>query len=221
MTGPAPGRSGGEPPFDGGPHWVWWLSIHALDLLVRLLGPVRVQGSQHLPPRGGALLAANHVSSLDPVVLLVVAHRCGRKVRFLGVQEVHDHPLAGPFIRAGRHIPVRQGAPSRAPLQAAERALRAGELVLVYPEGTVPEQGVDVAAKGGVGLIALRAGVPVVPVRSRGLERGRTRTWRPWRRLPASVTLGAPLDLPEVGHLRGGARYAAIGDAVLAAIRAL
>ena len=208
-------------PYDTGPPAVWAVSIRALDLVVRLLVDVRLSGRKHVPATGGALLAANHVSALDPVVLLVVGHRCGRKIRFLGVQELHDHPLAGPFVRAGRHIPVVQGSPSRAPLQAAEHALRAGELVLVYPEGTIPRDGAEAGAKGGVGLLALRAGVPVVPLRSRGLERPVLSRWRPWRRVRASVVVGPPVALPDVGELRGARRYDAIGTAVLAAVRAL
>jgi 1-acyl-sn-glycerol-3-phosphate acyltransferase len=207
--------------YDGGNPVVWAVCIRVLDLVLRVLGTVRTTGAEHVPRTGPALLAANHVSHLDPVALLVVAHRCGRKVRIMGVQEVHDHPLVGRFVRAGRHIPVVQGSPSRAPLLAAEQALAAGELVLVYPEGTIPEPGADVAAKGGVGLLTSRAGVPVVPLRSRGLERGALAGWRPWRRLHATVDIGPPVALPDVAHLRGAARSVALGGAVLDAVRSL
>ncbi len=207
--------------YDGGNPVVWAVCVRAVDLAVRLLGTVRITGAEHVPRTGAALLAANHVSHLDPVVLLVVAHRCGRKVRIMGVRDVHDHPLVGRFVRAGRHIPVVQGSPSRAPLLAAETALAAGELVLVYPEGTIPEAGAQVAAKGGVGLLTSRAGVPVVPLRSRGLERGALTGWRPWRRLRATVAVGPPVPLPDVAHLRGSARYTVLGDAVLDAVRRL
>lgn len=207
--------------YDGGNPVVWAVCISALDLALRVLGTVHVRGAEHVPTAGPALLAANHVSRLDPVVLLLVAHRCGRKVRIMGVQEVHDHPLVGWFVRAGRHIPVVQGSPSRAPLLAAEQALAAGELVLVYPEGTIPEAGAEVAAKGGVGLLASRTGVPVVPLRSRGLERGVPAGWRPWRRLRATVDVGPPVVLPDVTHLRGSARSIALGSEVLAAVRRL
>ena len=207
--------------YDGGNPVVWWVCVRALDLALRLLGTVHVTGAEHVPRSGPALLAANHVSHLDPVALLVVAHRCGRKVRIMGVQEVHDHPLVGRFVRAGRHIAVVQGSSSRAPLLAAEQALAAGELVLVYPEGTIPGAGAAVAAKGGIGLLMSRAGVPVVPLRSRGLERGALADWRPWRRLSATVTVGPPVPLPDVTHLRGSARYVAVGGAVLDAVRRL
>lgn len=207
--------------YDGGNPVVWAVCVRALDLAVRLLGTVRVVGAEHLPRTGPALLAANHVSHLDPVVLLVVAHRCGRKVRIMGVQAVHDHPLVGRVVRAGRHIPVVQGAPSRRPLLAAETALAAGELVLVYPEGTIPGAGAQVAAKGGVGLLTSRTGVPVVPLRSRGLDRAALARWRPWRRLRATVHVGPPVPLPDVAHLRGSARSTALGEAVLDAVRRL
>jgi 1-acyl-sn-glycerol-3-phosphate acyltransferase len=209
------------PAYDGGRPEIWAVVIRLLDLAVHVLGGVRVTGSVHVPPRGGALIAANHVSHLDPLVLLVVAHRCGRKLRLMGVQEAFEQPVIGALARAGRHIPVVQGSSSRAPLKAAEAALRAGELVLVYPEGTVPGDGVDVAAKGGVGLLALRAQVPVVPLRSRGLERGTGARWRPWRRPSASVAFGPPVQLPDVPAPRPSVRYADAGDAVLAAIREL
>ena len=218
---PPPARPTGDEPYDGGPAAVWAVCSWVLDLAVRMLGRIDVTGAEHLPRHGAALLAANHVSALDPVVLLVVAHRCGRKVRFLGVQEAYDHRVVGWFVRAGRHIPVVQGSPSRAPLQAAERALRAGELVLVYPEGTIPREDAQVGAKGGIGLLALRTGVPVVPLRSRGLERHLVRRWRPWRRLRAQVAVGPVVPLPDLDGLRGGARYTAVGSAVLEAVRAL
>ncbi len=207
--------------YDGGNPVVWAVCIRVIDLAVRVLATVRITGAEHVPRTGAALLAANHVSHLDPVVLLAVAHRCGRKVRIMGVQEVHEHPLVGRFVRAGRHIAVVQGSPSRAPLLAAEQALAAGELVLVYPEGTIPEVGAEAAAKGGVGLLASRAGVPVVPLRSRGVQRGVLAGWRPWRRRQVTVTVGPPVDLPDVAHLRGSARYAALGGAVLDAVRRL
>lgn len=207
--------------YDGGSAVLWAVCARVLDLAVHLLGPVRVQGAEHLPARGGALLAANHVSALDPVVLLVVAHRAGRKLRLVGVQEAHDKPVLGWFARAGRHIPVVQGEPSRAALTAIERAVRAGELVLLYPEGTIPRPGEQVAAKGGVGLLALRAGVPVVPLRSRGLERDAVRRWRPWRRLRATVVVGEPVPLPDLAGARGAARYRVVAEAVLAAVRRL
>lgn len=209
-----------EAPNDGGPDLVWQVSARVLDLAVRLLGRVRVSGAEHLPRSGAALLVANHMSLLDPVVLLVVVHRHGRKVRFLSKQSLHDRPVVGWFLRAGRHIPVVQDAPSRAALQAAERALRAGELVLAYPEGRITDEG-GATPKGGVGLLALRAGVPVVPLRSRGLARRSLRAWRPWRWLDATVTVGPPVPLPDVSASRGAARHAVTGSAVLAAVARL
>lgn len=210
-----------SPAYDGGPAAVWAVSVRVLDLAVRLMGRVEVIGDGRLPAQGGALLVANHVSVLDPVVLLVVGHRCGRKVRFLGVRALHDRGLVGWFVRAGRHIPVVQDSASRAPLDAAEQALRAGELVLVYPEGRIAREGQELPAKGGVGLLALRAGVPVIPLRSRGLERTVVQRWRPWRRLRARVTIGRPVELPDTSHLRGSRRALAIAEAALLAVRRL
>ncbi len=102
-----------EAPYDGGPDLVWQVSARVLDLAVRLLGRVRVSGAEHLPAAGGAARRQPR-EVLDPVVLLVVAHRHGRKVRFLSKQSLHERPVLSWFLRAGRHIPVVQDAPSRA-----------------------------------------------------------------------------------------------------------
>ncbi len=196
---------------------VWWLSVRVLDAVVRMLVDVRVVGAERIPGSGPALLAANHVSHLDPVVLLVMAHRAGRKLRFLAVREAFDKPVAGWFFRAGRHIPVGSGANGLAAVRLAREALAAGELVGVYPEGTIPRDAEIAAAKAGAGLLATTSGVPVLPVATRGLERGAAR----WRRRRAIVVVGDPVDLDGLSHERGRARYDEASTRILGAVRAL
>jgi 1-acyl-sn-glycerol-3-phosphate acyltransferase len=68
-------------------------------LLVGLLADLRVVGAERIPARGGILLAANHASFLDPVVLAVALYDCGRKVRFLALADLFDNPLVGWLLR--------------------------------------------------------------------------------------------------------------------------
>ncbi len=205
----APARAEPEP--------VWWIGIRLLEVFVRLTVRLRITGLERIPASGPALVVANHVSYLDPVVLVVLAHRRGRRMRFLGVREVFDRPVIGWVLRAGRHIPVGDGAERMVAIRQAGAALARGDLVLVYPEGTIPAAGPAAAAKGGAGLLALRMHVPVIPVATAGLERGAGR-W--WRRRVATVVVGAPVDLSNVAGT-GRARYEAASDRLLAAIRAL
>jgi 1-acyl-sn-glycerol-3-phosphate acyltransferase len=197
---------------------VWAVAIRGLDLYVRLATRLTVRGLDHIPRSGPALLVANHVSYLDPVVLVVVGHRAGRrKTRFVGYREAFEKPVTGWFLRAGRHIPVREGTERVLTIRQARAALDRGDLVLIYPEGTIATAGAVTEAKGGAGLLALSAGVPVIPIATAGLERGAA-PW--WRRRRATVTVGPPVDLADAPG-RGRARYEAASNQCLDAVRAL
>jgi putative phosphoserine phosphatase/1-acylglycerol-3-phosphate O-acyltransferase len=95
-------------------------------------------GVDHIPSKGPVLLAANHRSYFDVAALALVAARLGRPVRFLGKKEIFDAPVVGTIARAVGGIPVDRGSGSDRPLRAAEAALRAGEVVIVLPQGTIP-----------------------------------------------------------------------------------
>ncbi|MDQ6874024.1 MAG: 1-acyl-sn-glycerol-3-phosphate acyltransferase [Actinomycetota bacterium] len=200
---------------------VWWVSIRVLDAFVRLALRLRVTGLEHLPATGPGIVVANHVSYLDPVVLVVLAHRRGgRKMRFLGVQEAFERPVTGWFIRAGRHIPVGAASERALAIRQARDALGRGDLVLVYPEGTIPDEPLS-TAKGGAGLLALTSHVPVIPVATTGLERRRGGWLRQVRRRRASVAVGRPVSLDGAAGVTGRRRYEAASDLMMAAIHDL
>lgn len=197
---------------------IWWVGLRLLDGFVRVATRLRISGLEHLPAAGPAIVVANHVSHADPVVLIVVGHRRGRKMRFLGYREAFERPVSGWVIRAGRHIPIGPGAEAVLAIRQAKAALGRADIVLIYPEGTIPGAEPVRAAKGGAGLLALTSGVPVIPVATHGLERGAAR-W--WRRPRVHVVVGAPVDLSGLDGLTGRQRYAAASDLMLAAIRRL
>lgn len=198
---------------------VWIVTIRALDLFVRIATRLRVTGLEHIPTTGPALIVANHVSFLDPVVLVVLGHRAARRrTRFIGVRAAFEHPISGFFIRAGRHIPVGETAAERMlTIRQARAALDRGDLVLIYPEGTIAA-GSGSEAKGGAGLLAVSSGVPIIPIATRGLERG-SAPW--WRRRRASAVIGPPVDLSEALAATGRQRYETASNLALRAIREL
>src|SRR5215207_162233 len=140
----------------------------ALDLFVRLTCRLTIQGAQHLPPEGPAILVANHVSYLDPVVIGVVVNRLGRKPHFVAVDELFGKPVLGPVLRRIGQISLN--SPGGA-LAAAGRALDNGNLVLIYPEGTIPSDP-PVRPRRGAVVLAVTRQVVIVPMATRGLERG-------------------------------------------------
>src|SRR5690242_18990376 len=97
-----------------------------------------IEGDHLIAPRGPVLLASNHVSYLDPLVLAYVADRRHRKVRFLAKAELFDKTGFGALLSSMHQIPVSRGtADAASSLRAAEESLRSGELVAVFPEGTI------------------------------------------------------------------------------------
>jgi 1-acyl-sn-glycerol-3-phosphate acyltransferase len=190
-------------------------------LIVGLLADLRVVGAERIPAHGGVLLAANHVSFLDPLVLAVALYDCGRrKVRFLAFADLFDHPLVGWVLRGTRMIPVARGRGVARMAEDACAALEAGQAVLVYPEGTIVPPGQTRPARPGAGLVALRASVPVLPIASQGVERQRRpRLPRPRRRV--TVVVGPPVDLSSWhGRLDRQAQLEA-SAALLASVQAL
>lgn len=116
------------------------------------------------PRTGGAVVAINHTGYLDFPFAGKPADEAGhRKVRFMAKQEVFDNPKSGPIMRALRHIPVDREAGASA-YQAAVDALKAGELVGVYPEATHSRSFELKGFKSGAARMAIEANVPIVPV---------------------------------------------------------
>jgi 1-acyl-sn-glycerol-3-phosphate acyltransferase len=163
--------------------------VAALDLFVRLTCRLTIQGTQHLPAEGAAIVVANHVSYLDPVVIGVVVHRLGRRPRFVAVAELFEKPVLGALLRRIGQIPLTS---PRGALVEAGRALDNGDLVLIYPEGTIPRDS-PVRPRRGAVVLAVTRHVVVVPIATRGLERRRGRRWR----RDAVVGIGPPLDLTK------------------------
>ena len=124
------------------------------------------EGFEHVPAEGGALIACNHISYFDPLAHGYFLERAGRRPRFLAKIELFKHPVTGPVLRGARQIPVIRGSGERAPVETALKAVRAGEMVVVYPESTVTtnEDFSPMRAKTGIARLTLASGVPVIPL---------------------------------------------------------
>lgn len=159
------------------------------------------RGQDRVPRTGGCILAVNHISYADPFVVAVYVHDAGRRPRFMGKESVFRIPVLGRIIRGAHQIPVfRESADAAHALSAAADAIRAGECVVIYPEGTVtrdPDYW-PMSGKTGVARLALATGAPVVPVAQWGVQEFLPRGHRLPRfgaRTRVRVTAGEPVDL--------------------------
>jgi 1-acyl-sn-glycerol-3-phosphate acyltransferase len=165
-----------------------------------------VEGAHVIPVRGPVILASNHVSYLDPLVLAYLAKERGRKVRFLTKSELFGHRALGPVLRATHQIPVqRQTVGAAASLDAAERALEQGECVAIFPEGTISLDLDPMPGKSGAARLAQATGVKVTPVGLWGAQRvlfkGRKPSWT--RGVAETVVVGRPMRITPHEDIAG------------------
>jgi len=165
-----------------------WLRA-VLLLILRPLLRLRIEGLEHVPPDGAVLVVANHLHNADPVLLEIVFPRA---LHFMAKRELFGLPLIGWIIRRAGAFPVDRGRADRTALRLAQANLDQGIPVGMFPEGTRSPSRRLRPALPGAGLVALRAGVPILPVAITGTER-----------LPLNGTKGqlaAGARPPDPGH---------------------
>jgi 1-acyl-sn-glycerol-3-phosphate acyltransferase len=127
----------------------------ALPRIVGMLGGWRVRGAENIPGEGGAVIAANHLSHLDPPVVGSAIPR--RRTYYFAASELFSNPIFGFIIRKCYAFPVRRGAADRNALKAAIELLSGGELLTMFPEGTRSRTGELGEFDLGAALAASRA----------------------------------------------------------------
>jgi 1-acyl-sn-glycerol-3-phosphate acyltransferase len=133
-----------------------------LRLLLRVFCRWRVEGRENVPSQGAAILACNHLSLIDPPIVGTMV--TPRKLFYMAKAELfRSRPLRWLITRLGAY-PVRRGTADRRALQQTLNILKAGELVLVFPEGTRSEDGNLQPPELGIALLVAQARVPVIPV---------------------------------------------------------
>lgn len=176
------------------------------------------------PSEGGVIIALNHVSHIDTLLMARMVWQSGRVPRFMIKAGVFGKPVLGTIMRGAGQIPVYRGTADAAQsLRDAVAALHAGEAIVIYPEGTMthdPRQWPMQARTGIARLSLLAPDVPVIPIGQWGAQRTRPR-WRRWFTRPlAQVSVGKPVDLHR---FRGAEPTAAtlreMTDAIMAAVR--
>ncbi len=120
-----------------------------------------ILGKENLPGSGGLIIVSNHVSYWDPVVAICAFDR---KVHFMAKSELFDIPLVGYAVRVSGAFPVRRDKSDRKAIRTALALLKQGQVVGVFPEGTRSHSGDLLKPHLGAAMLAIKAGVPMLPV---------------------------------------------------------
>jgi 1-acyl-sn-glycerol-3-phosphate acyltransferase len=184
--------------------WAFGLCVAILEPLLLTLTKRRWKGGENIPETGGCVLAVNHISHLDPLTCAHFVYAWGRIERFLAKAEVFEVPVVGRIVKDAQQIPVyRMTTDASSSFRAAVDAVKRGECVIVYPEGTITRQPDlwPMSGKTGAARIALSADVPVIPVAQWGAH---YILW-PYTKVPhlfprktVSMTAGEPVELDDL-----------------------
>jgi 1-acyl-sn-glycerol-3-phosphate acyltransferase len=200
--------------------WLAGVARVAAWPVYRALWRVRVEGGEHIPRHGPAIIAANHVSFFDSVALIMAVRR---PLSFVGKAEYLDSWKTRHLLPALGMIPVdrQSGRQAMGALQIAAGVLHRSGLFAIYPEGTRSRDGALAAGHTGVAHIAVASGAPIIPTGIAGtaeIQPPDARLPRPFRR--AVITFGPPIDPTDyIGGRRTRRRL--ITDEVMAAIQVL
>jgi 1-acyl-sn-glycerol-3-phosphate acyltransferase len=149
--------------------WVYPLVVGCTGIYLRLLG-LEIRGTANIPSTGGVLVASNHLTNLDGFVVAqgMQQHPSKRPLATMGKRELFASDVGNWFYRSGRVFPVDRSRADLGAIRTAIRLLQSGEAVLIFPQGTRGGQ----EAQAGVGMLALKAKVPVLPVAIERLGQG-------------------------------------------------
>jgi 1-acyl-sn-glycerol-3-phosphate acyltransferase len=145
-------------------YWVFWAIF---NIILRVFYRFEVIGHENIPKEGGVIIASNHISYLDP---LVIGSASKRRATYMAKEGLFKIPLVGTFVRSFS-FSVRRGRPQPSTIKEAVRRLEQGELIIMFPEGGRSIDGKLLNIKRGIGVIAALSKMPVVPALISGTEK--------------------------------------------------
>jgi 1-acyl-sn-glycerol-3-phosphate acyltransferase len=171
---------------------MYFLARNTSLWILRFFFRFKIQGLSHFPKKGGFILAGNHVSFLDPPVFSAASPR---PLHFMARDTLFRHWLFGPFIHAANAFPVKRRAIDMGALREAFKRLKKDGL-LIFPEGTRRVDGKVGKGFAGVGFLARKSGLPVVPAYVFGTDYAMPKNAKGIRFCQIRVVFGKPMTFP-------------------------
>lgn len=191
---------------------IYWISHCFFVVLSWIFCPLKVLGRERLPKREGFIIASNHISNLDPLVLGVSS---GRRLSYLAKESLFKNRILRFILHRVGAFPIRRGAPDFRAIRETMRRLKKGSPVVFFPEGTRKASGGEKRAQSGIGLIAAKSGAPVVPALIKDSDRVLAPGSKKLKRHRVTVVFGVPLRFSEEQP------YPEIANEVMEGIRSL
>lgn len=146
---------------------LYWFLRFLSFLILKVFFRLEVKGRENIPKRGGFILAGNHISYLDPVVIGVAS---SRKLNYLAKAELFCNPFCSWFLSTICVFPIKRNAADLSALKEAMRRVKNGKALVVFPEGSRRSDSASSEPQPGIGFLAAKLNVPLIPAFVKGTE---------------------------------------------------
>jgi 1-acyl-sn-glycerol-3-phosphate acyltransferase len=167
---------------------IYWIVYFLTKVVSWTFFPFTAYQTRHIPRQGGFILASNHISNLDPVLLGICSVR---RINFMAKIELFKGALGYILTRLGS-FPVKRGEADLGAMKEALKRLKAGRVILIFVEGSRRIGNATSKAQAGAGFLAIKSGVPIVPVYLKGTDQVMAPGTKFLKRGPVSATFGQP-----------------------------
>lgn len=169
---------------------IYWIAYYIIKLIGQVFSPRTVLGKEHPPKSGGFILASNHKSNLDPFLIGLCLNR---RVSYMAKDSLFKNPVMRFFFHSVEAFPVRRDVSDVRSIREAIRRLKRGLPIVVFPEGTRQGSRRESKTYSGIGFLAAKTGVPVVPVHIDGSEKVLPPKARIPKRHRVTISFGEPV----------------------------
>ncbi len=191
---------------------IYWIAFYLWSVISWIYFPLKVKGRRHLPQTGGYLVASNHVSNLDP---MIVGLALGRRMSYMAKHSLFRYPVASYFLRQVGAFPVNREKRDIGSVKEALRRLNKGQRLLIFPEGTRKDMSRGSDIQSGIGFLSVKSGACVVPASIEGSDNVMPPGSKWPRRSFVKVAFGEPLTFSR------GTPYPQIARQIMKAIEIL
>ena len=172
----------------------YWFSYYIIKGLGAIFSPRSVFGLEHLPATGSYILASNHLSNLDPFLIGLCMRR---RIGYMAKDTLFHNPVLRFCLNRVETFPVKRGASDVRALRETLRRLKRGLPVVVFPEGTRGGSDTEKKLQSGIGFLAVKAKVPVIPVHIGGSDKVLPRGAKLPKRGKVTIVFGAPINFTK------------------------
>lgn len=173
---------------------IYWLSFILMNFLSLIFFPTKYLNRENFPQKGGFIIASNHISNIDPFILGISRVR---RFAFMAKEELFDSPIKNVWFRGMGAFPVKRKSSDFRAIRETLKNLSSGVPVIVFPEGTRKAKNKEGRIEAGIGLLALKSKVPIVPTYIEGTDKAMPPGSKFFKRHPIKVKFGKPIEFNE------------------------